>query len=40
MKHPAENVFPPPQPKLLDQVRAKIRTMHYSRRTDEAHIKS
>jgi len=26
------------QPKLLDQVRAKIRTMHYSRRTEEAYI--
>jgi hypothetical protein len=25
------------QPKLLDQVRAKIRVKHYSRRTEEAY---
>ena len=38
MNHPATDLPLPPQPKLLDQVRAKIRTMHYSRRTEEAYI--
>jgi site-specific recombinase XerD len=38
MNHPAANVPRQPQPKLLDQVRAKIRTMHYSRRTEEAYL--
>ncbi|MBA5639504.1 phage integrase N-terminal SAM-like domain-containing protein [Duganella sp. LX20W] len=29
---------PPAQPKLLDQVRERIRTMHYSIRTEEAYV--
>jgi hypothetical protein len=40
MNHPAANVPRQPQPKMLDEVRVKIRTMHYSRRTEEAYIKS
>lgn len=28
----------PTQPKLLDQVRAKIRVKHYSIRTEQAHV--
>ena len=27
------------QPRLLDQVRARIRTKHYSRRTEEAYVR-
>ncbi|MBY0241518.1 MAG: integron integrase [Burkholderiaceae bacterium] len=30
--------MPPDQPKLLDQVRERIRTMHYSIRTEEAYV--
>ncbi|HEY0586594.1 MAG TPA: integron integrase [Pseudoduganella sp.] len=30
--------MPPTEPKLLDQVRALIRTMHYSIRTEEAYV--
>jgi predicted aldo/keto reductase-like oxidoreductase len=30
--------MPPDQPKLLDQVRDRIRTMHYSVRTEEAYV--
>jgi len=30
--------MPPAQPKLLDQVRGRIRTLHYSFRTEEAYV--
>lgn len=30
--------WPPPAPKLLDRVRARIRTLHYSIRTEEAYV--
>lgn len=29
---------PAPEPRLLDRVRAAIRTRHYSRRTEEAYV--
>src|ERR671919_2575715 len=29
---------PPPRPRLLDRVRAAIRTRHYSRRTEKAYV--
>lgn len=35
---PEESYGPPPKPRLLDQVRAAIRTRHYSYRTEEAYI--
>jgi hypothetical protein len=28
----------PPKPRLLDRVRDAVRTLHYSRRTEEAYI--
>ncbi|MFH1487647.1 MAG: phage integrase N-terminal SAM-like domain-containing protein, partial [Pseudomonadota bacterium] len=36
--HPTTNLPLPTRPKLLDQVRAKIRTKHYSLRTEEAYV--
>jgi len=38
MSHPRTKTPLPVQPKLLDQVRARIRTKHYSRRTEEAYL--
>jgi hypothetical protein len=38
MSHPAAIQHTSTQPKLLDQVRATIRMMHYSRRTENAYI--
>ncbi|RYD62281.1 MAG: integrase, partial [Verrucomicrobiaceae bacterium] len=36
---PAALVLPPLQsPRLLDQVRERIRLLHYSRRTEEAYV--
>ena len=36
MQYPSENL-PSQEPKLLDQVRAKIRLKHYSIRTEQAY---
>jgi len=36
MQYPSENI-PKTEPKLLDQVRAKIRFKHYSIRTEQAY---
>ena len=35
---PEESYGSPPKPRLLDQVRAAIRTRHYSYRTEETYI--
>ncbi len=38
MSHPITKTPSPVQPKLLDLVRARIRTKHYSRRTEESYV--
>jgi integron integrase len=37
-QRPEKTIMSPSQPKLLDQLRAVIRTMHYSIRTEQAYV--
>ena len=38
MTQPAKATTPAKAPKLLDKVRERIRTLHYSLRTEEAYV--